>query len=77
MVQVQSQFTNLQLELLKVFSRQVSDDDVKAIRKMLVNYFSEKAMNLADQAWDKNGWTEEDTMKLSNEHHRISHESSH
>ena len=65
MVQVQSQFTNLQLELLKVFSRQVSDDDVKAIRKMLLNYFSEKAINLADQTWDKNGWTESDTMKLS------------
>ena len=65
MVQVQPQFTNLQLELLKVFSRQVSDDDVKAIRKMLLNYFSEKAINLADQTWDKNGWTESDTMKLS------------
>jgi hypothetical protein len=72
-MQVQPQFTNLQLELLKVFSRQVSDDDVKAIRKMLVNYFAEKAMNLADQAWDKNGWTEKDTIKLSNEHYRISH----
>ena len=76
-MQAQTQFTNLQLELLKVFSRQVSDDDVKAIRKMLVDYFSEKAMNLADQAWEKNGWSEKDTMKLSNEHHRISHESSH
>ena len=50
---IQTQFINLQLELLKVFSRQVSDD-VKAIRKMLVNYFSEKAMNLADKAWEKN-----------------------
>lgn len=65
MVQTQPQFTNLQLELLKVFSRQVSDDDVKAIRKMLVNYFAEKAMNLADEAWDKNGWTKKDTMRLS------------
>lgn len=65
-MQIQPQFTNLQLELLKVFSRQVSDDDVKAIRKMLVNYFAEKAMNLADEAWDKNGWTEKDTMRLSN-----------
>ena len=64
-MQAQTQFTNLQLELLKVFSRQVSDDDVKAIRKMLVNYFAEKAINLADQAWEKNGWTEKDTMKLS------------
>ena len=41
-MQAQTQFTNLQLELLKVFSRQVSDDDVKAIRKMLVNYLAEK-----------------------------------
>jgi hypothetical protein len=65
-MQIQPQFTNLQLELLKVFSRQVSDDDVKAIRKMLVNYFAEKAMNLADEAWDKNGWMESDTMRLSN-----------
>jgi hypothetical protein len=56
------------LELLKVFSRQVSDDDVKAIRKMLVNYFAEKAMTLADQAWDKNGWTEKDTMRLSKQY---------
>jgi hypothetical protein len=63
-MQVKSQFTNLQLELLKV-SRQVSDDDVIAIRNLFVNYFAEKAMNLADEAWDKNCWTEEDTMKLS------------
>lgn len=73
MVQAQPQFTNLQLELLKVFSRQVSDDDVKVIRKMLVNYSAEKAMTLADQAWDKNGWTESETMKLSNEYHRVCH----
>ena len=64
-MQVKYQFTNLQLELLKVFSRQVSDDDVKATRKMLVNYFAKKAMNLADEAWERNGWMERDTMKLS------------
>jgi hypothetical protein len=30
-------------------------------------------MNLADEAWNKNGWAESDTIKLSNEHYRISH----
>jgi hypothetical protein len=40
--------TNLQLELLKTFARQISEDDVNAIRKMLSQYFAEKAMNLAD-----------------------------
>lgn len=52
--------TNLQLELLRVFAREVSENDVLAIRKMLADYFAEKAINLADEAWDKNGWTAED-----------------
>ena len=76
-MQAQYSLTNLQLELLKVFARQVSDDDVKAIKKMLANYFAEKAMNLADQAWDKNNWTAQDADKLMNDHLRISHENSH
>ena len=48
--------TNLQLELLRTFSRQVSDDEVLAIRKMLAGYFADKAMNLADEAWELNFW---------------------
>jgi len=62
--------TNLQLELLRVFAREVSDNDVRAIRKLLTDYFSEKAMNLADEAWDKNGWTAEDTERLASGHLR-------
>lgn len=64
--------TNLQLELLRTFSRQVSDDDVLAIRKMLADYFSDKAMNLADEAWERNGWKTEDTLRLASEHNRKS-----
>lgn len=62
--------TNLQLELLKTFTRQVSDEDVLAIRKMLAQYFAQKAMNLADDVWDKNSWTASDTQQLSSEHNR-------
>ncbi len=64
--------TNLQLELLKVFARKVSDDDVKAIRKMLVQYFAKKAMNIADQTWDEKGWTNQDAENMMREHHRKS-----
>ncbi|TLV00613.1 hypothetical protein [Dyadobacter luticola] len=64
--------SNLQLELLKVYSRPVSEDDLLAIRRFLANYFSEKAMNLADAAWDNNGWTEADSERLMNEHSRKS-----
>jgi hypothetical protein len=59
---------NLQLELLKVFSRWVTDDDITAIRKMLSNYFAEKAMDLADNAWDNNGWTAKDSEILMSQH---------
>ena len=76
-MQAQYSLTNLQLELLKVFARQVADDDIKAIKKMLANYFAEKAIDSADQAWHKNGWTEQDAEKMMNQHLRISHENSH
>ncbi len=64
--------TNLQLELLRTFSRQVSNDDVLAIRKMLADYFADKAMNLADKAWERNGWKAEDTLRLASGHNRES-----
>ena len=69
--------TNLQLELLKVFARQVSEDDMQAIKIMLARYFAEKAMNIADQVWEKNSWTDQDAHLFMNEHNRIQHESSH
>jgi len=62
--------SNLQLELLRTFTHQVSDEDVMAIRKMLSDYFAKKAMDLADDVWDKNNWTSLDTEKLAKEHNR-------
>ena len=61
---LQTPLTNLQLELLKVFSRSVSEEDLLQIRQMLAKFFAEKAMNLADQAWEAQGWTAEDTERL-------------
>ncbi|NIJ51380.1 hypothetical protein [Dyadobacter arcticus] len=64
--------SNLQLELLKVYSRPVSEDDLLAIRHFLANYFAEKSMNLADAVWDKKAWTEKDSDRMMNEHFRKS-----
>ncbi len=62
--------TNLQLELLRVYSWQVSDEDIGEIRKLLANYFAQKAMDKADSMWDKNQWTSQDTVQLASEHNR-------
>jgi hypothetical protein len=66
--------SNLQLELLKVYSREIEDEDVIAIRKMLSAYFAEKAMRMADEAWVKNGWKSSETKQLSQQHNRTSPE---
>ncbi len=62
--------SNLQLELLRIYTRQISDEDLLVIRKMLADYFAKKAMDLADKVWDNNNWTSTDTKRLSAEHNR-------
>ena len=57
-------FTNVQLELLKVFSHQVEDNALLELRQMLAQFFAQRAIAAADTAWDKNGWTDTDVDRL-------------
>lgn len=54
--------TNLQLELLKIYSIDIDDEQLLEIKKLLAKYFAEKATAEADRLWDERGWTNE-TMK--------------
>ena len=58
--------SNLQLELLKSFSRNVSDEDVLAIKRLITTYFAQKATEGADQVWDAEGWNDEKVESLLN-----------
>ncbi len=49
-------FSNVQMELLKIYSTDVSEDDIKAIRRMLAKYFAEKASKIATQVWEEKGY---------------------
>ena len=60
--------SNLQLEILDTFSRQVSTEDLFAIRKILADYFAQKVMAEADKLWDERGYTQ-DTMNQWLESH--------
>lgn len=48
---IQPPFTNLQMELLKLFSRQLSEADLIAIRDLIAAYLLEKAFIQADLDW--------------------------
>jgi hypothetical protein len=62
--------TNLQLELLKVFSRPVADEDLLAIRQLISAYFARKATELADAARDEQGLSEATTDTWRQNHLR-------
>jgi hypothetical protein len=61
---LQQPFTNVQLELLKVFSHQISDADLTALRAVLAQFFAQRAVEAADAAWEKNAWTDADVERL-------------
>ncbi|OYT12794.1 MAG: hypothetical protein B6I19_08465 [Bacteroidetes bacterium 4572_114] len=67
---IQTPLTNLQLELLKLFTKPISEDDLLEIKDFLVQYFANKAMDLADKVWDENKWDKEDETKFLTGHLR-------
>ena len=68
---VNQPLTPLQLELLKIFSRDIAETDLLEIKKLLVQYFAQKAMDLADNVWEQKQRTEKDEFQFLNEHNRI------
>ncbi|QKG52236.1 hypothetical protein [Hymenobacter sp. BRD67] len=55
-------FSNLQLELLRLYSRDLPEADLVEIKHLLARYFAEKLTRRADQVWKEKGWTD-DTME--------------
>lgn len=62
--------TNLQLELVKLFSYKIAENQVLEIKQLLSNYFADKATEEMDRLWDENNWSEETMKEWSNEHLR-------
>ncbi|MDX2282285.1 MAG: hypothetical protein NW218_22030 [Saprospiraceae bacterium] len=60
-------FTNLQLELLKIYARTVDEKDLLEIKRLLGQYFADKASDLADKLWAEKGLTED---KILSKHAR-------
>ena len=57
-----------QLEILKLFSRDMDESDLIAIKRLIVHYLAAKVTKLADDAWDTNNWTQEDMEPILQQH---------
>lgn len=66
--------TNLQLELVKLFSYKIAESQVLEIKQLLSTYFADKATEEMDRLWDENNWSEETMKEWSNEHLRTPYE---
>ena len=53
---VQPPLTNVQAELLKVFSRQIPDEDLLELRQVMAKFLLQKARQRADSIWEQKGY---------------------
>lgn len=67
----QSGLSNIQLELLKLYGNNVSEQQLYDIRMLLARYFAEQATAAMDKVWEEKKLTEQDMTKWANERNRL------
>lgn len=68
MTELSNRFTKAQLELLKMFSRDIPEEQWIELRRLIFQYFMQKAVEAADEA--TKSWTQEDFDRHLHVHHR-------
>lgn len=59
-----TRLNSTQLEILKLFSRDLPEEHWKEMKDLFLKYLAEKVMDHADKIWDEKGWTNEDMDRL-------------
>ena len=59
--------SNVQAELLKLFSFDIPDKQLKELKKVISLFLLEKARDKADAIWDKKGFTDDTLQQILNE----------
>jgi len=67
---MENYLSNVQIELLKLFSNNVPDNQLNDIKLLMAKYFAEQATRAMDKVWDENQLSDDDMKKWSHEHNR-------
>ena len=54
-----TRFTPLQLDLLRIFSRNPSEQELIDIKNLIARYYADKASDEMDRLWEERGYTDE------------------
>ncbi len=57
-------FSNVQLELLRLYARDVPDEELLKVKDLLADFFAERAIAGANAWWEANNWTEADVDRM-------------
>lgn len=64
---MQSPLSNVQLELLKLYATDLSEEDLKELKDTLAKFYAKKSIQLANRVWKEKGLTNEDMDAWLNE----------
>ena len=59
--------SNVQLELLKLYSTNLSEKDILELKDVLARVYAEKSIELANNVWQQKGYTAEDMNSILND----------
>lgn len=62
--------SNIQIELLRLYRNNVSEEALLEIKSILAKYFAGKATEAMDKVWEEKGLIEQDMIDWTNEHDR-------
>ena len=65
-ITIQPPLTNLQMELLKLFARQLPEKDLIAIKDLIAQYLLERTFELTDEEWEKREYSVENFQRKIN-----------
>ena len=67
MKDLQLPLTNTQLELLKLYATELSEEDLQELRDILANFYAKKSIQKADQLWDEQSLSDDDMDQWLND----------
>ncbi|MFN7118845.1 MAG: hypothetical protein ACK4TA_18745 [Saprospiraceae bacterium] len=67
MTPLQLPLSNVQIELLKLYSTNLSEEELEELKLLLARFFAAKSIQLANEVWDEKSLTDEDMDRWLNE----------
>jgi len=66
-IQPSPPLSNLQLELLKLYSYDLKDEEMEELKKALAAFFAKRIRKHTDELWEERGFTQETMQQWLND----------